>query len=69
MNIKRIAQWTRSKGGMACLALIELVLAYIFASLAIDSGSLLDWLLAVLLLFAGLANIYRAVILFTKRSM
>ena len=47
--------------GVACL-----LLAYLFASLAIDSGSLLDYLITLLLIFAGLREI--SIAIFVKRK-
>lgn len=50
-------KWYRTKQGYAGLALLEFVLVYLFASLAINSGSLLQWFLTFALLIAGVQNI------------
>lgn len=45
----------------ALIALAFILLAYGFASLAIDSGSLLEYLAAILLLWFGVKHAYCAV--------
>jgi hypothetical protein len=45
----------------ASIAVIFIGLAYGFASLAIDSGSLLEYAAAILLLWWGAKHAYRAV--------
>jgi predicted tellurium resistance membrane protein TerC len=46
-------------------ALVALFLAYVFISWAIDSGSLLDYTIALLLIFIGLREL--ALAIFKKR--
>jgi len=46
--------------------LMGLILAYVFASWAIDSGSLLDYAITLLLLFLGVRELTQAI--FTKRK-
>lgn len=45
----------------AVLAVAFLLLAYGFASLAIDSGSLLEYLVTIVLIWWGVKHGYRAV--------
>lgn len=45
----------------AALAVSFILLAYGFASLAIDSGNLLEYLAAILLIWFGIKHAYRAV--------
>jgi type VI protein secretion system component VasF len=45
----------------ALLAVAFILLAYGFASLAIDSGNLLEYLAAILLIWFGVKHGYRAV--------
>lgn len=45
----------------ALLGITFILLAYGFASLAIDSGNLLEYLAAILLLYWGAKHSYRAV--------
>lgn len=50
----KIAGFFETRHGRALLVVSALALAYIFASWAIDSGSLLDWAItAILLVIAG----------------
>jgi hypothetical protein len=51
----KLATWHQTKTGFLVFGLIELGLAYAFASWAIDSGSLIDYFLAIVLL-AGFAQ-------------
>jgi hypothetical protein len=51
MNMEAIDKWHKTKQGHLTFGLVELLLAYLFASLAIDSGSLMEY--AVTLFFAG----------------
>lgn len=62
MKILKLQTWSKTSAGMAVFGFIELALVILFASLAINSGSLWQWILVFVLLFAGLANIIRAII-------
>ena len=44
----------------ALLGVVSLLLAYVFASWAIDSGSLLDYAITVLLIVVGVRELYAA---------
>ena len=48
--------WVRSLLGLACL-----LLAYGFASLAIDSGNWLEYALAIVLIWFGVKDLIRSV--------
>ena len=61
MNRQAIDKFHKSRLGCAVFGLVELGLAYVFASLAIDSGRLLQWVLAVILLLGFLQNFARMV--------
>ncbi len=56
MTVVRIKQWHKTRMGLAVFALIEAALCYLFATIAIDTGSLISWTLAFFLLFGTLAN-------------
>ncbi len=56
---RRLEQWHQTKQGLAAFGLAELVLAYVFASWAIDTGSLLDWFLAIVLFVGAIQNLVR----------
>ena len=50
----------------AVFSVAALVLAYIFVSWAIDSGSLLDYAIALLLVIVGIREILQAALKFIK---
>lgn len=50
----------RTKRGKLIFGAIEFILAYIFATLAIDSGSIWQYFLAVILLIGGVNNLINA---------
>lgn len=59
MNLKQIDTFHKTKAGFAVFGIAELVLLYVFGSLALDSGSLLQWVLTLLLLIGVLQNFGR----------
>lgn len=59
MDLQSIDKWHKTKPGHTLFGLIELGLAYLFASLAIDSGQLWQYAVAILLLFGGIRNLVR----------
>lgn len=54
--MNRLDKWHKTKQGFAIFGLIELLLAYALASLAIDRGSLWWYLLAAIFLVGSLHN-------------
>jgi hypothetical protein len=67
--VKAIDTFHKSRLGYLVFGLAELGLAYVFASLAIDSGSLWQWLLAIILFIGFLQNIGRLAISKWRRAM
>jgi hypothetical protein len=59
--MRRIHKWHRSRLGLLIFGLIELAIAYGFASLAIDRGNLLWYLLALVFLIGFLHNSFRLI--------
>jgi hypothetical protein len=59
--MRKLAQWHQTKLGLLVFGVIELAVAYGFASLAIDRGNLLYYLLAFILLVGSLQNLFRLV--------
>ncbi len=55
----RLQNWHQTKTGLLVFALLELGLAYVFASWAIDAGNLLDYLCTFILLVGGVQNLIR----------
>lgn len=52
--------WKQSRNGLLISGVIELVLAYIFVSLAIDSGSYWHYLLTFIFLVGAIHNFVKA---------
>lgn len=50
MAANNLFAWQDSKGGLIFIVLFNLLITYIFVSLAIDTGSLLNWFIAFLFL-------------------
>jgi hypothetical protein len=61
-------KWYQTKQGYALLALFEFATAYILASLAINSGSLLQWVFAIALLVAAVQNLGKLAFSFWKKG-
>jgi hypothetical protein len=51
--------WHQTKQGLLVFGLAELALGYVFVSWAIDSGSLIDWFLTIVLVVGALQNFYQ----------
>ena len=58
-SLKALDKWQRTRVGYLVFGLVELAMAYGFASWAIDTGSLWQYALAVILLIGGLQNLVR----------
>ena len=61
MSIKSFSKWHQTKLGLGVFAVVELLIAYGLASLAIDRGSLWWYLLTVIFLFGTTQNIIRLI--------
>lgn len=59
--LQKLDTWHKTKQGLLVFGLIELIAAYILASLAINSGSLLQWFLAIVLLLGSLQNGFKLI--------
>lgn len=57
MAASKASVWYQTKQGFALLAILEFAAAYIFVSLALNSGSLLQWFIAIALLLGGIQNL------------
>jgi hypothetical protein len=66
--INRLDRWHQTKAGLIVFGLIELGLAYVFASWAIDSGRLLAYFLAIVLLIGGLQNLVKLIVKVVRRG-
>ena len=61
MNLGRLDKFHKTRSGHLVFGLVELLMAYGFASWAIDTGNLLWWLATVFLLFESLRNFAQVV--------
>lgn len=61
MLMKRLDAWHKTRPGLLVFGIIELAIAYGFASLAIDRGSLWWYLLTLIFLVGALQNIVRLI--------
>jgi hypothetical protein len=59
--MQRSHQFHQTKPGLLLFGLVELTLAYLAASWAIDSGNLLLYLATIILAFGGLHNIVKLI--------
>ncbi|HET7060421.1 MAG TPA: hypothetical protein VFH99_03875 [Candidatus Saccharimonadales bacterium] len=59
--MKKLHNWHQSKLGLLIFSLIELGVAYGFASLAIDRGGLWWYLLALIFLVGALQNLFKLI--------
>lgn len=64
--VKAVEVWHRTKPGLLVFALVELALAYAFVSWAIDTGSLLDYFCAIVLIIGGVQNLGKLASLLLK---
>jgi hypothetical protein len=55
--LRALDKWHKTKTGLLVFALVELGIAYGFASLSIDRGSLWDYLLTLIFLIGALRNL------------
>ena len=58
---KRLDKWHKTSTGLVVFGLVELLLAYGFASMAIDRGDIVYYLLTLFLLIGFLQNLIKLV--------
>ena len=61
MNLQQLDKFHKTRGGYAIFGLVELGLAYLFGSLAINSGSLWQWALAIIFVVGTLQNFFKPI--------
>lgn len=61
-------EWYHQRPWAAVISVLSLVSCYIVASLAIDSGSLMQYFLAIVLLVAGINRLAHIVIVTVKKA-
>jgi hypothetical protein len=60
--MQQLDKWHKTRIGLLVFGLVELAAAYGFASWAIDSGSLWDWLFTILFFVGGVQNLVKLII-------
>lgn len=65
-RLKQLDAWHKTKTGFLVFGLVGLGLAYLSASVAIDTGNLWHYVLTLAFLFAGLSNLIRIVTVHKK---
>jgi apolipoprotein N-acyltransferase len=58
-QLRTLHKWKQTRKGLLIAAVVELILAYGFASWAIDSGNLWLYLLALILVAGSLRNLLK----------
>ena len=66
--IQKLAAWHDTKIGLITYIVLEIGLAYVFASWAIDKGNPLDWFLTVVLLIGAIHNIVKLILKVTRKD-
>jgi hypothetical protein len=64
--IKQLDKWHKAKTGLLVFGLVELAMAYGFASLAIDRGNIWWYLLTLIFLVGSLQNFFKLISSFYK---
>jgi hypothetical protein len=59
MDLQAIDNWHKTKVGHLTFGIAELLLAYLFASLSIDSGRLLEYAVTIVLFIGAIQNFVR----------
>lgn len=62
-SFQKLHEWHQTKVGLVVFGLLELVLAYIIGSKAIDTANLWEYALTILLIIGAIHNFVKAIIL------
>lgn len=66
--MRKLHNWHQSRVGLLVFGVIELAIAYGFASVAIDRGSLIWYILTLIFLVGGLQNLVKLIWKATRGS-
>lgn len=66
--LNKIEKWHKTRQGFLAFAFVEAGLAFLFANLAVDSGSLIQWTLAIVLAFGVISNLGKFVVILIKKD-
>ena len=64
--IKQFDSWHKTKAGHIVMGLLELGAAYVLGSLAIDSGSLWEYLFGIIFFVGAVQNFVQLILAFRK---
>jgi hypothetical protein len=68
MSFRTVETFHHTRNGYIVFGLVELALSYLFGSLAINSGSLWQWALAIIFFIGFLQNSGRLIVLLAARK-
>jgi hypothetical protein len=57
-TLKQLDAWHKTTTGLVAFGLVELAVGYLFFSLAVNSGSLWQWTLTLVLVVGALRNFF-----------
>jgi branched-subunit amino acid transport protein AzlD len=66
-KLETLHEWKQTRKGLLTVGVLELLIAYGFASWAIDSGSLWLYLLTAIFLVGALQNLFKLIRLVVNR--
>lgn len=66
--LQKFEKWHQTKQGLIIFTGLEAGLAYLFASLAIDSGSLIEWVLAIVFAIGAVQNAVKFTVVSLKKG-
>ncbi len=61
-SLREVHEWKQTRKGLVISGVVEAVLAYVFASWAIDSGNWLVYLVTFVLIIGALQSLIKAVL-------
>jgi uncharacterized membrane protein HdeD (DUF308 family) len=61
MNFGKLDKWHKTRKGLLSFGVVELVLAYLFASWAIDSANYFAYLLTIIFTIGAIQNLIKLV--------
>ena len=66
--LKQLESWHKQKLGLLVFGVVEGILGYVVASLALNSGSLLQWFFAFVLVIGAVQNFVKLAALLAKKG-
>lgn len=61
MDVKKLHKWHQTRQGLLVFGLVELLAGYLVGSRAIDTGSLIEYFLAIVFFVGALHNFVRLI--------